>query len=83
MQYDKNQKIQNFVWDYLQLCRKHNLCIGTTLEGHDTDILRLYTLSDYDFSQDEDGKPIPIYYDWFIRAIEENYDEEYFKKMLK
>ncbi len=84
MQYDKNQKIQNFIWDYLELCKKYNLCIGTTTEDDST--LILYTLSDYDyynFDVDENGDPIPIYYTIFCNAISENYDEEYFEEMLK
>ena len=85
MQFKDNQKIQNFIHDYLNLCKKYDLCISTTAID-DTSILRLYILSDYDyydFVYDNNGKPIPIYFNWFIKAIEDNYDEKYFEEMMK
>ena len=85
MRFDENQKVQDFIQEYLQLCKKHNLCISSTDELYDTDLLRLYTLSDYDyydFRFDEDGNAIPIYYTFFYSAMRENYDEEYFETML-
>ena len=80
MQFKDNQTVQNFIHEYLELCRKYNLCI-CTINNNGTEDLMLDTISDYDYSDfffDDKGRPISFYDVYFIEAIEKNYDEELF-----